>query len=81
MAERQRKRRHLLEPEAPRDRPHRYRGEEIAIKPTLYAVCAICFWSHATISLNDNAYHKPCLDSLKREFHPVPAQLDKEGKA
>lgn len=81
MAERQRKRRHLLEPEAPHDKPVHYVGVEIKIKPTMHAVCAGCAWSHATISYNDNAWHKSCLEAWKREYHPVPKQLLKEGRA
>lgn len=80
-ATRRRTRKHELEPAPPDDQPIGYHGVEVAIKPTMYAVCAICWWSHATISLNDNAYHKPCLESMKREYHPIPAQLQKDGKA
>lgn len=78
----QRKRRHKLELDEPVV-PHHYVGvaNAIKIKPTLYGVCAICWWSHATLSLNDNAYHEPCLKSMMREYHPAPDQLAKEGKA
>lgn len=61
--------------------PSKWLGDEIEVVPGRETVCAVCFWDHATIALNDNTYHKPCLDMLKREFHPVPAQLIEEGQA
>lgn len=67
----------LEQPEA----PALWRGEEVDIKPTIHAVCAICWYSHASILLNDNVYHKPCLEAMKREYHPIPAGLFKESKA